>query len=98
MSSCKEVLFNYPGGVGRDVDCAPDSVGNRRNPAGQDAAWGRSGRECTHKIEEGIKKEEEHCADVAAYWYFSKWHVGNDTQLRARRWRKKLRHRSVCIF
>lgn len=60
------MLFNYPGGVGRDVDCALDSAGNRRNPAGQDAAWGRSGWECRNKIEKALKKEEC-CVDVAAY-------------------------------
>lgn len=53
-AAVKEVLFNYPGGVGRDVDCAPDSAGNRRNPAGQDAAWGRSGWERRNKIEKDV--------------------------------------------
>lgn len=31
-STKKKVSFNYPGGAGCHVDCAPDSAGNCRNP------------------------------------------------------------------
>lgn len=46
------------------------SAGNRRNPAGQDAAWGRSGWECGNEIEKDVTKEEEYCEDVAGYLNF----------------------------
>lgn len=38
----------------RCSDCAPDSAGNRRNPAGQDVAWGRRGWEWGKKMEEDV--------------------------------------------
>lgn len=56
---------------------------------GKYAAWGRSGWECRNKIEKDVKEEEEHCANVAAYLYFLKWHMGNGMQLQTCRWKKK---------
>lgn len=39
-STKKKVLFNYPGGAGGHVDCAPDSAGNCRNPGGAEEEEG----------------------------------------------------------
>lgn len=47
--------------MGCGVDCAPDSAGNRRNPAGQDVAWGRSGRERGNKIEKDVSERRALC-------------------------------------
>lgn len=61
------MLFNYPRGAGRDIDCAPDSAGNRRNPAGQGAAWGRSSQK-SQKIDPRV--EEQHFTDVEEHLSF----------------------------
>lgn len=67
----KKALFHYSGGVGRDSDCAPDSAGNRRNPAGRDAAAGRTGGKPRNKMEKGVlMKKGECCEDEAAFFEF----------------------------
>lgn len=61
--------------MGQVGDCAPDSDGNRRNPAGQDTVWGSRGWECSSKIEKPLKKKNNE--DVAVYMKFWRWYVGN---------------------
>ncbi len=91
------MLFNYPEGVGQDIDCAPDSAGKSRNPAGRDTAWGRRGWKCRNKIEKDVKRRGEYCADVGTYLYFFKIHIRNVMRLQTCRWEKKLKHSSMCI-
>lgn len=53
--------------MGHDVDCAPDSAGNRRNPVGQDIACGAVAGSVEIRWRETFEREE-YCVNEAVYF------------------------------